>query len=338
MILLLLDVRIYLILFVFLLPLNLLSQGKDSTAYTLYQKRVVLYADLGFNSAPFSLKDNYNLGVKKIKYKNNIRAVLGIGLAYKWFAFRLGLPIPGQIKSISRFGKTNYYDLGVKFSVKQIFIDIDFRYYNGYVIKGEYKWNDKLNELNPNGIYPSITSFSTSINSWYFNSKNLNMRAVFGKVGHYEKPIHTWYIKSSVNLFGISNGVSSIVPAELSDSTDRQKTSSIVAFDFGAIPGYTYVNRVNNWQFALFGGLGGVVQVQSYKKQDGESKGALGLAPRIDLRFIGGYSKPKYFILLATDFDIKSLKIERLSYNQSFYNIRLITGVRLLKRKNKKGI
>ena len=332
-ILLLLNVKI--ILFLFLFPFYVLSQESDSSAYTLYQERIVVYTDLGFNSAPFSLQDNYTLGVKKIQYKNNIRAILGLGIAYKWFAIRLGLAIPGQIKPISRFGKTKYFDLGLKFSVKQMFFDIDLRNYQGYVVKDEYKWNDSLSSLKPNGIYPSINSVSVSMNAWYFNSKDLNMRAVFGMVGHYEKPVHTWYIKSSINYFGITNGVNSIVPAALSDSSDRQNADAIAAFDLGAIPGYTYVNRVNNWQFAVFGGVGGVVQTKFYTN-NGQTRGFLGIAPRFDFRLIGGYSKPKYFVLLATDFDIKSIKMQELKYNQLFYNVRLIAGLRLIKKEKAK--
>ena len=326
--------KIIFYLLLVLLPLSLLSQNKDSTAYTLYKDRIVLYSDLGFNSAPFSLKDNYNFGVDKIKYKNNTRAVLGLGVAYKWFAFRLGLALPGQIRPISDYGKTDYFDLGVKFSVKKVFIDIDLRNYRGYVVKDEYKWNDSLTKLNPNGIYPTIHSVSASINAWYFNSKDLNMRAVFGKVGHYEKEVHTWYLKSSVNYFGITNGVNPIVPVLLSDSSNRQNADAIAAFDFGVIPGYAYVNRMNNWQFAVFGGIGGVIQTKFYSKH-GQTRGFLGIAPRFDFRLVGGYTKPKYFLLLSTDFDNKSFKTQELKYNQLYYNIRLIAGIRIVKKEKK---
>lgn len=322
-------------IYIFLFTLSsssLFSQNKDSSAYTLYKDRIVVYSDLGFNSAPFRLKDNYNFGVGKIKYKNNIRAVLGLGIAYKWFAFRLGIAIPGQIRPVSRFGKTDYFDLGVKFSIKKLFFDIDVRNYKGYAVKDEYKWNDSLSSLNPNGIYSSMHSISASINAWYFDSKDLNMRAVFGKVGHYEKEVQSFYLKTSINYFGITNGINPVVPVLLSDSSNLQNADAIAAFDFGFVPGYTYVNRINNWQFAVFGGIGGVVQTKFYSRH-GQTRGFLGVAPRFDFRLIGGYSKPKYFLLLATDFDNKSIKIQEFKYNQLYYNVRIIAGLRIVKKK-----
>lgn len=326
------------LLFIILLsPLFLHAQEQDSVSYTLYKDRVILYSDIGFNSAPFSLKDNYNQGVKKLKYKNNIRAVLGLGIAYKWFAFRLGIGLPGQVKSTKKYGKTKYFDIGVKFPVKQLYFDLDLRNYHGYVLKDEYKWNDSLNTLNPNGIYPNMRSVSASLNVWYFKSKAFKIGAVFGKVGHYNKPVHTYYIKSSVNFFGVTNGSIPLVPNQLADSSSRQNADVITALDFGVIPGYAYVNRINNWQFSVFGGIGGVVQAKFYSNQ-GVSRGFLGLAPRLDFRVVGGYTKPKYFVLLSTDFDVKSIKIQELRYNQSFYNIKLIAGVRLKNKKSKQKV
>lgn len=310
------------------------SQGNDSLPYRLYKDKLVLFSDIGFNSAPFSITDNFKLGVKKLQYKNNIRTTLGFGIAYKWFALRIGLALPGNIKAESRFGNTEYFDVGLKFNIKQVFTTINLRNYRGYVIKDEYKWNDSLTSLTPNGIYPNINATSISANVWWFKSKTFNMHAVLGRVGHYLKPAKTWYFKTSLNYFGLSNTEGSVVPSSLADSTDRSNASIIGALDLGVIPGYAYVNRINNWQFAIFGGLGGVIQNKFYTTL-GKTRSFLGIAPRVDFRLLGGYSKPSYFILLNTDFDFKTVKIQDLQYNQTFYSIKLVLGVRI-KTKNSK--
>ena len=159
------------------------------------------------------------------------------------------------------------------------------------------------------------------------------MHPVLGRVGHYNRAAKTWYFKSSINFFGITNS-SDIVPDLLADSTDRMNAQSIGAIDIGFIPGYAYVNRINNWQFSIFGGLGGVLQVKNYVI-NGNSRSFLGIAPRLDFRLLGGYTKPGYFIFLTTDFDVKSIKIQSLQYKQSFYQIKLVAGLRIKTKKSK---
>ena len=312
------------------------GQNSDTLKHELFKDRIVLFADLGFNSAPFSIQDNYLLGIEKLNYKNNIKAVLGIGGAYKWFALRIGFALPGNLKPESEFGNTEYFDLGLRFNIKQTFSTIVIRSYRGYSIKNAYEWNDTLDVDNPNAIMPNVRSTSISANVWWFISKEFKMQAVDGKIGHYTGAVKTWYFKTSLNAFGIANGTRAIVPKELRDSlNDRHHASSIGAIDLGVVPGYAYVNRIKNWQFAAFAGLGGVIQSKYFTKGQ-TTRGFLGIAPRIDIRFILGYSKPKYFIMLTSDFDIKSLEVQNLKYNQSYYNLKLIGGLRLHTKKSKR--
>jgi len=322
-------------LFLFFLSCGVAFAGEnDSLSYRLFANRVVLYGDVGFHSAPFSLKDNYGLGVQKLKYKNNVQVAVGLGFVYRWFGLRIGFNLPGNIRPESKFGKTNYFDLGLKFNLKQTFCNIDFRSYEGYVIKNAYTWNDTLTSSTPNDIRSKTRSASISANVWWFLAKDFKMKAVLGKAGHFSGESKTWYFKTSLNFFGISNDVGSLVPTELTDSSERVNANTIGAIDLGVIPGYAYGNRINNWQFAAFAGLGGVIQSKFYTR--GElTRSFIGVAPRIDLRFIGGYSKPKFFVLVATDFDIKSVAIQDLSYNQTFYNIKLIGGIRLHTKKSR---
>jgi hypothetical protein len=70
---------------------------------------------------------------------------------------------------------------------------------------------------------------------------------------------------------------------------------------------------------------------------DGESRSFTGLQPRYDIRFIGGYSVPKYFVFLVTDFDNKSIKFNTLTYNQTIYTLRLVGGIRLEPKEKKSG-
>lgn len=309
------------------------SQEKsDSLPYTLYKERVVLYSDLGFNAAPFKLKDNFSEGETTLKFKHNLRLAMGIGVMYKWFSLRIGFGLPGTLRPQSRFGKSQFIDLGLNFSIKKTYWDIDAKSYAGYAIINANSWNDTLNDLKPNLIRPDTRTTSFSINSWYFRNDQFKIPAVMGKVGHYDKAVGTWYFKGTLNLFGVGNLTNAITPNELIDTTQSKSYShTIAAVDLGIVPGYAYVGRIDNWQFSAFGGLGGVIQSKIYTF-DQTTRGVLGLAPRVDLRFIAGYSKPEYFFWIVTDFDVKSIRFREMRYVQTFYMLKVVGGIRLKER------
>lgn len=314
---------------------NLFATEKDSVPYKMFKEDVILSTDIGLYAAPFSLKDNYQLGVNKIKFRNNPKIAVGLGVSYKWFAIRLGFALPIEILSKSKYNKTQYFDLGLRFNLKQTFTTIELRDYKGYVIKDAYTWNDSIKATGlPNEYRKNTTALNISANVWWFKSKDFNYQAAMGRVGHYNGEGKTWYFKSTVNFFGVSNITEELVPKELSDSSDRLKANGIGAIDIGFIPGYAYVNRIKNWQFSALAGLGGVIQAKYYTKNQ-TTRSFLGVAPRIDLKLMVGYSRPNYFVLLSSDFDIKSIKIQNLSYNQTFYNVRLTGGFRIKTKKKK---
>ena len=45
-----------------------------------------------------------------------------------------------------------------------------------------------------------------------------------------------------------------------------------------------------------------------FYKYDNSFRNFIGLAPRFDLKLIAGYNKPKYYVMLVTDFDNKSFR------------------------------
>ncbi len=303
----------------------------DTLPYKVFKDKIVLHSDIGFSAAPFSIKYPFTSDVDKLKYRDNFRPVLGLGVSYKWFALRLAFSLPGNFRPVSRYGKTNQFNLGFDFTYKKTFFDIDWRSYFGYSIKDAYKWNDTLNSLKPNDIRPNTNMVSFSVNAWYFHDRNFKMSALRGKTAHYTEEVHTWYIKNIFNVFGlgVGSGNNNLIPVELQDSTVTKTGASVYsAFELGVVPGYAYVNKVKNWQFSGLIGLGAVIQ-SKYYTTDGNVRGYLGLAPRYDIRLMGGYSVDRYFVMLITDFDNKSIRFTNLKYNQFYYSIRISAGIRL---------
>lgn len=331
----------YTLIFLLLLGFDSSSQVTDSLPYNSYRDKIVWYSDLGFKAAPFTIRNDFPNGLKKLSYKHNINPILGFGVHYKWFGLRLGIGLPVQIKSVKKYGRSNYTDLGVKFTIKKTFWDIDAKFYEGFAIKDAYKWNDTLSKLNPNDLRQNTRTTSFAINSWYFKSKNYKMQSVMGIAGDFKESIGTWYFKSNFSVFGVGNKgdsiSNSIIPFELTDSTDlKSRFSTAYAIDLGFVPGYAYTYRNGYWQVSAFGGLGAALQAKAWSVKQ-LTRAYIGLAPRLDIRLVAGYSKPKYFFTLITEFDIKSIKYLEMKYQQTYYSIQFMAGIRLDKKvKDKK--
>lgn len=311
---------------------------EDTLDYTMYKDKYVWYADLGFRAAPFNIKYDFpNSDLNRLNYKHNFTPIGGVGFSYKWFGLRIGFSIPSYMRSVNKYGRSKFTGIGLKFNIKQTFWDIDYRVNTGYAIKQGPQLGDTSNVY---GIRNEMQTAGFSINSWYFRSKNYRMQPVLGIVGDFKRSSGTWYFKWTLNLFGVGNGqdstAKSIIPKELIDTTETVTRASVAyAFDIGLVPGYAYTHRHNNWQASVFGGLGGVIQTKSYSVKN-LTRGFIGLAPRVDLRFVGGYSTSKYFCLFVTEFDIKSINFRDTKYTQTFYSLQVMGGIRLDKKKKKK--
>lgn len=337
------NIQVVLILFFVCFSSNEVSAQKrdfkrksDSLAYRTFRDELVIYTDYGFGTAPFSIKFENKFGEKqRIRYRNNYRTVLGLGFSYKWLSLRLGIPIPGNLRPISKYGKSEYFNIGFDFSFKKFHFDIAFRNNRGYAVKNAYEWNDTLTELNPNDIRANTINASLSLNTYYFHNKQFKIQALIGKTAYYTQEVKTFYLKGTLNLHGVNNS-SSLIPADIFSPTNTKTQSNYYsAFDFGILPGYAYVNNKKNWQYSARIGLGPVLQLKVYEA-DQTVRSFLGLAPRYDIRFLGGYNVPRYFVMLVTEFDNKSVRFTDLKYRTSFYAIKLVAGYRFLESKKQK--
>ncbi len=300
----------------------------DSTSSISYKNKKVISLDLGFNTAPFSIKFKDSIeNTDRLNYKNNSRLVLGVSFAYKWFSLRAAFNLPGHIKPTSKYGETNTFDLGVEFKTKRHYFDIDFRSYTGYAIKNSYKWSQNLNT---NYILSNINTTNFSVNSWRFLNPNIKINYLRGKTGMYLKDESSIYIKTTFNIHNITNYLNTpIIPTEKQNNDNSKiKSQSFSTLDFGIFPGYVYVKRISNWQFSGMLGIGPVIQIKNYIAS-GQTRTFLGFAPRYDIGIIGGYNVKKYFVMLLTEFDNKSVKYFDLKISQNFYSIRLIGGIRI---------
>jgi hypothetical protein len=312
------------------------KRKSDSLAYRTFSDELVVYSDYGFGTAPFSIKfENKFVEKQSIRYRNNYQTVLGLGFSYKWLSLRFGIPIPGNLRPISKFGRSESFNLGFDFSFKKFHFDVALRSNSGYAVKNANQWNDTLTELFPNDIRPNTNNISLSLNTYYFHNKQFKIQALIGKTAYYTQEVKTFYLKGTLNLHVVNNS-SSLIPADIFSPTNTKTQSNYYsAFDFGILPGYAYVNNKKNWQYSARIGFGPVLQLKAYET-DQTIRSFLGLAPRYDIRFLGGYNVPEYFVMLITEFDNKSVRFTDLQYRTSFYAIKLVAGYRFLDSKKVK--
>lgn len=287
-----------------------------------------MYSDVGYNANPFSLRGNFGQNVNELSYKNNFSPFLGLGFAYKWFHLRVGFPIIGNIRSATKFGQTTQYNFAYDLTYKKVWYDFEFKSTFGYALKNAAQWDTSSNDQQPHKILPKVQSLNLMMNGWYFKNPEFQMNGLLGKRAHYTKEILTWYLKGTINYFGSANRNGSLVPEQIQDpQIPIQTLTQLQAFDFGVVPGVAYVNRKNNWQIGGWLGLGPVIQIKGYETPD-YSKLFLGLAPRFDMRFMGGYSSDERFFFIVTDFDNKSIRYNELNYRQLYYAIKFVAGFR----------
>lgn len=295
----------------------------------------IISAETGYTSAPFTLHYPLTSEIDKITFKNNLAPFLRLGFNYKWFVLRFSIPNIGNIRDASNYGKTKQYNLGMDFSFKKVYYDFEFKYIHGFALQGANRWDSTLDEVHRNSIQPKIQSLNISANAWYFHHKDFKMGALLGKRSYYTKLVHTWYVKGTMNFFGVDTKNEGLIPTVLQDQQNSKTMSSTLsAFDVGIVPGYAYVNRFKNWQIAGWAGFGPVIQAKYYQL-NGDFHGFLGLAPRYDVRIMGGYTTPKHFLFLVTDFDNKSIHFNQLIYRQYFYTVKLVGGYRFPKKEKK---
>ena len=314
------------ILLVIILPICIKAQ-KDTVSVTNYRNNLVVFNDFGFNTAPFNIESTVKNQTITSKFRNNIHDFYGLGCNYKWFSIRLNIQLPGSVKPSKYYGHSKYFHLGFDFTYKQMFFDVDLYRYKGFALIDADKLNSNFNQKNPNDILTELTTKSFSINTWYFHKKNFSMAALRGKTAVFNKKAFTWYLKGTLNSFGVVN-TPSILPNYLYDPLNsKTSANSIHAFDIGVVPGIAFENCKNNWHYNVLAGLGMVIQEKGYHSQL-NSRYFIGLAPRFDIRFMGGYNTPNWFLMLHTDFDNKSIDFVSMKYSQTYLNVRLVGGYR----------
>lgn len=321
--------KIQVIFFFLFIACSLRAQKADTSArFISYKKRFTLMLASGFNSSPFSFDLKYGK-INKVDFIPNPPLVIKPAFSYYGVTLGVGIKLPVNILSTSKYTKTTYFDIGLNFAIKnRLYFDIGFQYYKGFTLlhQGDF---DKTGELrNNNGIYPNLNTTETSISMRYFFFKKYNYRAALGILGEHTKSALSPYLYGYFGAYGVGNNQSSIFPFALQDSINtNSKARTISAFEFGAIPGFAGVLRKKWFQGNLLIGIGPLIQSKAFNT-GGLNRSFSGLNWRTDMQLNLGIQHSSWFLFLNGDMKFRSIDINKIKFNQSYYDIRLIGGYR----------
>jgi hypothetical protein len=293
-----------------------------STLHIDYKNKAIIYSDLGYSSAPFTIQFNTQKEDVKLAYKNNIQPFIGVGFIYKFISLHYTHLLPIHVKSIDKYGNNKYFNLNFDYTYKNIYSDIGYSQYQGFGIKNtEYLISGK------NQIYNELKSKSFYLNSWYFGNKDFKITSLKGIKSVVDKELFSWYLKGTFNVFNLKNP-EAILPNDFTSTNTTINSSYVVqGIDIGIVPGLAYVKRTNDWQYGTLAGFGGVLQEKGYKSEQA-NRYFIGLAPRYDLKIMIGYTQHDLFTMLHFEIDNKTIRLNQFKYNQSYYTIRIIGGYR----------
>jgi len=234
-----------------------------------------------------------------------------------------------NLRPVETFGDVRYFDITLQMSLKKIYFNVDIRNYYGYAIRNAFLWNDSLNVDKPHDLSQDIRVNNVNFKTWHFRNADFHMHPFSGSRGIYNKQVMTFFWANKIEYFRIKNRKGSLVPRELHQPTSSiTEAGSIVAFELGALPGVGYVNKYKNWQYGTMLAAGPRLQMKSYTVDN--PKTFVGLIGRYDVKFVFGYSIPKFYVMLHVNMDNKSVNFSGFKYKQQFYSLRLQVGFREL--------
>lgn len=304
------------------------SQRDSSSVYTLYRLNPIVAVDFGLNTAPFNIKYPFSdPNIKALKFRHNMKGMMGVAVAYKWFSLRLGAGIFRNMRPISLYGKSNYIDLGLQCSFRNFHGEMDYRQYYGYALRNA-TWAPNHGPGNPNDLDYNLDVHNIGVKLTYFQNKDFKMDAFYASRGVYNKEVFTWYLLSKADFFGVKNENRPIIPAHLIDSTNtKTRAESFGAVEFGVMPGFGHANRINSWQYGVLIAVGPRMQLKDYEVGGNKTTKA-SIVPRYDMKLMVAYTKPKYFAVLHFEIDNKNIRFNTLKYNQNFLSVRIQAGWR----------
>jgi hypothetical protein len=308
-------------IFLFLFAFSFHSFSQSDTVSEVYYNNFVVYSDLGYYSCPFDIK------VEKIgtlKYRNNIKPFVGVGMVYKWGALRVGTLLNYSLKGLDDYGYSKIFRIGTEVFYKRFLFELSY-----YSIQGYTQLDNAMLGLNKFMVLDDLNFKSYTFNSWFFTNKKFSHHALKGIKQSVKRNNGTFYLKNTNAITSIDNSAP-VLPESVRDLVHSNSINfnTIKAYEIGLLGGVACAFKLKR-HFQIGGMLGyGGVLIDRYLSTGKNSKNLIGISPRYDFHIYGGYNKKKMFIMNFLDLEQRNIPFSDFEINSNLISYRLVFGYR----------
>jgi len=321
-----------------LLFLFLLSAGHaqtDSVKHRHYNDHFTVYSLTGYNATNVAINPIFgDLG--RQRYLFNPPLLLGFGVAYKGLDLGITRRLPYHLMSKEKHGKSDYFDLKLKFALARVHLAFRAQKYSGFSLLNHQFTNPELQA--PHLFLDDFSTFSLNLDARYFFKKEFSYKAALGFSGEYLRDFFTPYLYGYTGGSNVKHQGNALLPIYLQDAGASITMSNRVGcFEFGAIPGGAFVKRHNNIQGTMLLGWGPLIQTK-WHGGGPNSRAFFGLSSRTDLQGSIGYHKEDWFVQLMSEFQFRRINFRQMRVQQYYYDLRIFFGYLIRVKKHPKVI
>lgn len=246
----------------------------DSTFIQSYRDQFCFTLSLNHQTFGIGLYANDDNPFRRIKYRSNNPAVIGLGIDYKWFTFEASLKLKNSATSIEQRGDSER--LGFKFGItgSRIWLTGMILVYEGmYLENADIVEDNYLKKYNQHPKYPNLRGIHIQFNTTYaFNGRKFSQTANLWQTEAQRKSAGSFFAGAGVQL-NIATSDKNLIPTTTRNQFDTnlvyKGNVNVATTLFG---GYSYTFVIKKKCFFNLGlSYGAIFQNGSNLINDGAS-------------------------------------------------------------------
>lgn len=307
---------------------------QDTTLFRLYKDKLTVYSLTGYNATNVAINPKFS-DFERQRYMLNPPLLFGMGVAYKGIDLGFSRRLSVNLMNSTKYGKSDYSDFKLKFSISRIHIAVRAQKYTGFsLLNHEY---DEQNLPKPHLFIEDFSTFSLNLDARYFFKENFNYSSALGFSGEYLRDFISPYIYTYTGGSNVKNETRPLLADYVIDeSATISNSNKVGCIEFGAIPGFAVVKRYNNIQATMLLGWGPLIQTKWHTVE--KTRAFFGLSSRTDLQWSVGYHKEKWFVQLISEFQFRRMNFRQMNVQQYYYDLRVFFGYLIPVKKHPKVI
>lgn len=316
----------------------LLSAGfaqSDSVKHRHYNDQITFYSLTGYNATNVAVTPIFG-DFQRQRFLFNPPLLLGFGVAYKGIDLGITRRLPYHLMSTTKHGKSDYFDMKLKFSLARVHMAFRAQKYSGFSLLNHQYVDADLQS--PHLFLDDFSTFSLNLDARYFFKKEFSYKAAMGFSGEYLSDFFTPYVYGYVGGSNIKHRGNALLPIYVQDpSYSIFMSNRVGCVEFGAIPGGAFVKRHKNLQGSMMLGWGPLIQTKWHASGQ-SSRAFFGLSSRTDLQWSFGYHKEQWFVQLMSEFQFRRINFRQMKVQQYYYDFRLFFGYLIRVKKHPKVV